>query len=306
MRFYEEKDLALCGLACVLCSQEECPGCKARGCAHGSDCSVYQCATKKGLDGCYECEKFPCEEDMLKGVRNRAFNRYAKQHGKQALLDRLRINHENGITYHKADGLKGDYDALETEDEIYQLLRYGRNDPYENCPQFDTPRFHLRQVHEDDAEDLLCFYGDLSGWMFNGNDWSNGVFSSNHATVEEMRNCIRAWLDVYKIKFFIRLSVIDKATGKPIGTIEVFDNLDKATCGAALHIDLSAPYETQAHITELLALADKELFRLFGFKYLIIWAAPDAKGRIAALRSCGYREFESETHENYYIKERSV
>jgi RimJ/RimL family protein N-acetyltransferase len=187
-----------------------------------------------------------------------------------------------------------------------QLPRYGHNDPYEKCPEFDTEHFYLRQVREEDAEDLLCFYGDLSGWIFYGNDWCNEIFSSSHQTVEEMRTCIRSWLDVYKNKFFIRLSVIDKAAGKPIGTIEIFDNMDTATQGAALQMDLSAPYETQAYITELLTLADKEFFRLFGFKYVIVWATPEAKERIQALRSAGYKPFDSDTHEHYYMKESSV
>lgn len=130
MKFYEEKDLAICGLACVLCSDEECPGCKARGCKGENDCSVYKCAEGKGIDGCYQCDKFPCDEDMLKGVRNRAFIRYARQFGKQALLDRLHENFKNGITYHTPDGLKGSYDLLTTEEEIIQLIRFGKNNPY--------------------------------------------------------------------------------------------------------------------------------------------------------------------------------
>lgn len=129
MIFYEMKDMALCGLACVLCSETDCPGCKARGCAEVSDCSVYQCATGQGLDGCYQCDRFPCEEGMLQNIRNRAFNQYARQFGKQALLNRLRDNYENGITYHRPGGLKGDYDDLQTEDEIMQLLQFGRSNP---------------------------------------------------------------------------------------------------------------------------------------------------------------------------------
>jgi RimJ/RimL family protein N-acetyltransferase len=179
-------------------------------------------------------------------------------------------------------------------------------DPYVKCPEFDTEHFHLRQVCEDDAEDLLCFYGDLTGWIFYGNDWCNSIFSSSRPTVEEMRKCIRSWLEVYTNKFFIRLSVIDKATGKPIGTIEIFDKMDSATCGAALQMDLSAPYETQAYFTELLTLADEEFFQLFGFKYLIVWATPDAKERTLALRSAGYKPFDSETRKHFYKKESSV
>lgn len=129
MKFYVEKDLAICGLAYVLCSHEDCPGCKARGCKEGSDCSVYKCATGKGLDGCYQCDMFPCDEDMLKGIRSRAFIRYARKFGKQALLDRLRENFENSITYHTPDGSKGSYDLLMTEDEIIQLIQFGKNNP---------------------------------------------------------------------------------------------------------------------------------------------------------------------------------
>ncbi len=306
MVFYEKRSIGYCGLACVLCSNKECSGCTV-GIANGGDCSAGKCAAGKAIDGCYACSDYAsCTESMPHGKRNQAFNRYAQEFGPDALIDRLRVNYENGITYHTPDKTPGDYDVLETENEIFQLLRYGRSDPYAKCPEFDTEHFHLRQVCEEDAEDLLCFYGDLSGWMFNGNTWCNGIFASTHATVEEMRKCIRSWLDEYKNKFYIRLSVIDKAAGKPIGTIEVFDNLDRAKRGAALHIDLSAPYETQACITELLALADKEFFRLFGFKYLIVWAAPDAKERIAALRSAEYKLFESETREHYYTKESSV
>jgi hypothetical protein len=135
--------------------------------------------------------------------------------------------------------------------------------------------------------------------------WCNGTFSSSHPTIEEMCMCIRSWLDVYANKFFIRLSVIDKATGKPIGTIEIFDKMDIATRGAALQMDLSAPYETQAYITEFLTLADKEFFPLFGFKYLIVWATPAAKERTQALRSAGYTPFDSDNRENYFRKESS-
>lgn len=127
-----EKDLAICGLACVLCSEAQCPGCKRQGCAQGSDCSVYQCATAKGLDGCYQCDDFPCAQDMLQGTRNRAFGRYARTHGKQALLERLRINAENGIVYHRPGGLQGDYDLPATEEAVIRLIHFGTHNPDEN------------------------------------------------------------------------------------------------------------------------------------------------------------------------------
>ncbi|MCL2462809.1 MAG: DUF3795 domain-containing protein [Defluviitaleaceae bacterium] len=168
MAFREERGIAYCGMACVLCGYDgydDCLGCAAGynkkaddrlviECAEGKsvdgcfacpdypcgkendDCFIKQCARKKGIDGCFACPDYPCGYDwpMLLDKRNRAFNRYAREFGRQALIGRLRVNYENGIEYQKPDcrgcfppyGCAGDYDALETEDEIYQLLRHGR------------------------------------------------------------------------------------------------------------------------------------------------------------------------------------
>ena len=240
MDFQEKRSIGYCGLACVLCSNKDCPGCAVEIAGGGNNCSAGKCAVEKGIDGCYACPDYgSCTENMPNGKRNKAFNRYARKFGHDALIDRLRVNYENGITYHTPDKTSGDYDVLETANEIYQLLRYGRNDPYAKCPEFDTEHFHLRQVRMEDAEELLCFYGDLSEWMFYGNAMSNSIFSSRHATVEEMKKCIAIWLDEYRNKYYIRFSIIDKATKKAIGTIEVFDNAGKDE--SYLHIDLSAP-----------------------------------------------------------------
>jgi len=125
MDFQEKRGIGYCGLACVLCSSEDCPGCAA-GIANGGGCSAGKCAAEKGVDGCYACPDYDaCTEDMPHGKRYRAFNRYAREFGKETLIERLRVNWENGITYDRPDKLPGDY-SLETEDEIYQLLRYGR------------------------------------------------------------------------------------------------------------------------------------------------------------------------------------
>jgi len=306
MTFREKRGIGYCGLACVLCNIDDCRGCKER-IAAGYDCLTGKCAVNMSISNCFNCLEYDvCHEEMPHAKRNRAFNRYAREFGEQALLERLQVNNDNGIAYHTPNEMSGDYDKLETDDEIYQLLRYGTNDPYAICPEFDTEHFKLRQVCMEDAEDLLCFYSNLSDWMFNGNAWFKSIFSSDYATVNEMHKCIRFWLNEYKNKFFIRLSVIDKKTGTAIGTIEIFDNLDKAKRGSALHIDLFAPYETRGYIAELLNLADKDFFQLFGFKYLIVYAVPNAGERIAALNSGGYTPFESESLKHYYLKRSSV
>ena len=304
MEFQNKRGTGYCGLACVLCSNEDCPGCAAEIAGGGNNCSAGKCAAGKGIAGCHACPDYAsCTEGMPHGKRNRAFNRYAREFGLDALIGRLRVNYENGITYHTPGKTSGDYDVPETDGEIYQLLRYGRNDPYIKCPEFDTEHFHLRQVRMEDAEELLCFYGELSEWMFFENAKSNRIFSSRRATVEEMRKCIASWLGEYKNRYYIRFTVIDKATKKAIGTIEVFDNPGNSY----LHIDLSAPYETQSYISELLSLADEKLFNIFNMRTLLVQAVPAAKERTTALQSYGYKPYECTAGgKHYYAKKNTI
>ena len=174
-------------------------------------------------------------------------------------------------------------------------------DPYEICPTFETEHLQFWQVREDDAEGLLCFYGDLSRWMFYGNEMSNSIFSSQHATITEMKKCIRVWLDEYKNKYYIRLTAIDKKTAKPIGSVELFDNAGDGFL--AVHIDFSEKYEKSEYIGELLCLADERFYELFGLKHIIIRATPAEKERVSALTANGYTPLDGDSGwKDYYIK----
>ncbi len=196
MAFREERGIAYCGMACVLCQHEghdDCPGCAADynkkaddpaviGCAEekavagcfacagypcgkeNDDCFVKQCARQKKIDGCYACPDYPCFKDFgpFKSKRNKAFIRYAREFGKQALLDRLRVNHENGIIYQRPGTAPhgdtgGDYDALKTEIEIYQLLRYGRG----GAPSGGTnPEITVKPLSPDIMADYFDFFNN--------------------------------------------------------------------------------------------------------------------------------------------------
>lgn len=304
MKFYSEKELALCGLACVLCSSEDCPGCKARGCKEGSNCSVYQCAKEKELDGCYQCEEFPCDEKMLQGIRNRAFNRYAKKYGKQALLNQLEANYLNGITYHKSDGLKGDYDMLTTEKDIIRLIQFGTHDPYEKCPVLETTNFTLRLVQMNDAKDLLKCYSNLrTKEIFTADKY---IRDFRYQTLEDMNECIRFWLDEYQNRIYIRFSILDKKTSHAIGTVEMFNATGHLTdCGAlgVLRLDLTSQYEERPYIQELLELCTTSFYGLFDAKLIVTLAIPSAKERISALHALCFEPFEwpNAEREHYWI-----
>lgn len=298
MRFSTEKGLALCGLACVLCREEECPGCRARGCAKGSDCSVYRCVSEKGLDGCYQCDAFPCEENMLQGIRNRAFNRYARTYGKQALLDRLRINFENGITYHTPDGLAGDYDRLAREDEVLHLLHIGQN-PYLRCPEYETEHFLLRLVKEEDAADLLACYADEKAWPIFNADSCTGDF--HICTPEDMRTCIQFWLKEYTESAYVRFAIVDKQTNRAVGTIEMFGKIGQYnTPRGLLRLDMASPYENTAHLHEILSLCKGEFFKLFDVSIIVTKAIPAAQSRIRALTELGFSPYDFPGREDYW------
>ena len=117
--------IAYCGLACCLCSENDrCPGCQEDGCPNHGSCENYRCCREKGLQGCWECPEFPCGAPMLQKVKPRAFARFAKENGVEALLACLERNRWAGVVYHR-QGIWGDYD-LPTEGEVLELLEKGR------------------------------------------------------------------------------------------------------------------------------------------------------------------------------------
>jgi RimJ/RimL family protein N-acetyltransferase len=303
MKFREERGISYCGLACVLCRDEDCPGCTAK-ITSGDDCPTGICAVKKGVDGCYACPDYPCGDKMLQGKRKQAFSRYAQEFGVKALIERLRKNYETGITYHTPDGSTGDYDKLETEEEIYKLLRFGTSDPYKKCPVFVTEHFTLRLVSEEETEDLLCCYADPQTQKIINADNCWGGYD-DVSTLEMMQSNVEKWIEAYKYSAFIRFAILDNEKQKAVGTVEMFGDgfIMKEKLGGILRIDIASPYETQEYISELLSLANEQFFALFNVEAIATKAIPDAKERIAALLSAGYKPFEWEAgREHYYIK----
>lgn len=115
--------VAFCGLACSLCEHDKnCVGCQQGGCeAHGW-CKNYICCRECGLDGCWECSDFPCNDSMLDKPRIRAFASFAKQFGVEELTACMMRNRLNGTVYHKNGSLVGDYDKCKTQAEIFAML----------------------------------------------------------------------------------------------------------------------------------------------------------------------------------------
>lgn len=124
--------ISFCGLVCKLCHlADECDGCKSSanlcenhsgkwgGCYHRKYC------IEQGINGCWECKDFPCDNDMYGAghdLKIRAFARCIKEDGPEKFAEHLMENEKHGIKY----GFQKDYDIKENEDEVLALLRNGR------------------------------------------------------------------------------------------------------------------------------------------------------------------------------------
>ncbi len=117
-----DRGLSYCGLVCAYCSKRlNCVGCKQGDCADRTSCKPFTCCTAHGYASCADCAKFPCGTAMLKKLRPRAFLHYAHEHGEEALLLHLKRKAAQGTQYHR-DGLVGDYDGFESEEELIRFL----------------------------------------------------------------------------------------------------------------------------------------------------------------------------------------
>lgn len=118
-----EKGIAYCGLACAVCGHnQDCVGCRQEGCQDKEWCKNFRCCQEKGLLGCWQCSAFPCNDSMFSKLKIRAFASFIKNYGTETLLNCLAENEKLGIVYHYPGQIIGDYDQLETEEEIFSLL----------------------------------------------------------------------------------------------------------------------------------------------------------------------------------------
>ena len=265
--------IARCGLVCSLCSERAgCPGCTRE------DCARRRCCIERRQAHCFSCEAYPCARCDGESARMRAFNLVAREAGPEKLSAYLQRNAATGLVYHRG-GLTGDYDRYADSDAVVRLLKSGRVDPYNACPVYEGSRFRLRLIAEDDAEALLpCYRTPTAAVTANAEGCSFGYGAQ---TVEAQQSVIRGWLDAYAAREFVRLSIVDKAVDKPVGTVEL--------CGAGkdgrLRIDLPAMYERADCLAELLETADA-FFADFGCARLLVRSMDEAVLRAAGYTPC--------------------
>jgi ribosomal-protein-alanine N-acetyltransferase len=157
---------------------------------------------------------------------------------------------------------------------------------YVACPTYETDHFSLRLVKEEDAADLLACYSDRAAVAVMNSD--NCTSDFYYASLAEMQGCIRMWLGEYAHGAYVRFSIVEKASAKAVGTVEVFGG----ECGV-LRIDIVPALERRAYLGEILALAVKHFYDNFDAQKIAVKALPAATERIAALAAWGFAPDES-------------
>lgn len=160
---------------------------------------------------------------------------------------------------------------------------------YAYCPRFEGERFVIRQISQDDCEDLLRVYSDeRSVPLFNSDNCHGDDF--HYTTMEHMRGAIEFWFYSYIHQYFVRWAVVDRVSGEAIGTIELFrrEADDWFTDCGILRLDLRSDYEQTDTIRDILALIVPEACEMFDCSMIATKAVPAATERISALEEMGF------------------
>ncbi len=172
---------------------------------------------------------------------------------------------------------------------------------YEICPTFETESFILRLVSEEDAEDLLKCYSDSKAQKFFNSDRCTGDFCIY--TIEDMLQCIKAWLYAYSQQDFIRFSIIDKSLSKAIGTVEMFGYVGKYKIKTGiLRVDVCSEYENVDYLNEIFSICNENFFDLFEVDTIATKAIPQAVERRNTLIEIGFCEGKVYEGEHYYLR----
>lgn len=160
---------------------------------------------------------------------------------------------------------------------------------YSRCPEMESEQFLVRFVSQNDCEDLLRVYSDEKAVpLFNSDNCHGDNFF--YTTHERMRQAIDFWLSSYEQGYFVRWSVMDKASCTVIGTIELFNRQANdffSDCGI-LRLDLRSDYERENAITEILGLILSRAFDLFDCRMIATKAIAQAQERRLALAQMGF------------------
>lgn len=166
-------------------------------------------------------------------------------------------------------------------------------DIYEACPVYESERFRLRLVENEDLEDLWKVYSDKNALPFFNSDNCDGD-NFYYATVEKMKEVLGFWDFSYKNRWFARLSIIDKEVSTVIGTIELClrESEDAFNHMGILRLDVRSDYEKEDMLLELVSLITPHIPELLDCDGVLTKAPIYAVERMKAIQRAGFMKSE--------------
>ncbi len=166
--------------------------------------------------------------------------------------------------------------------------------PYLQCPVVDTQHFTLRLICQADSDELFdCYHDQMAVALMNDDNCDFGFYVE---CKEQMAQTVRYWLDFYRQQCFIRFAIVDKATGKVVGTVEGFGGET-----GVLRLDIASAYEQAAYLSELFVFAKENFQEFFGNEALVTKAVPQATQRREALQQDGWEFIDTfRIYRDYY------
>ncbi len=195
-------------------------------------------------------------------------------------------------------------DMLKRGVDILRVIRNNKN-PYIDYPVFGNERFYIRQIEDEDSNDLLRVYSDKESLKYFNSDNCNGD-DFHYSTIKQMKNTIDFWEYAYQNKSFVRWAIYDKKTKTVIGTIEQFhrNSNDYFNDCSMLRLDLRSDYEKEDVIIDILRLITPSSFNLFECEKIITKSFVGNIERENALNEVGFKESKEaligHNNEKYY------
>lgn len=126
---------------------------------------------------------------------------------------------------------------------------------YESRPVLENETFLLRLVSPEDCGDLLKVYSDKNALPFFNSDNCNGD-NFYYDTKDKMAEALKFWDTSYQNGWFARLSIVDKAAERVIGTIELCLRVseDEFNHMGILRVDVGSSFEKEEVLYDVMTL----------------------------------------------------
>ena len=164
---------------------------------------------------------------------------------------------------------------------------------YHTCPTLESEKFIFRLFQDEDCDDLLKVYSDKNALPFFNSDNCDGD-NFYYATKERMREAIGFWHMAYENGWFVRLSIVDKATTSVIGTVECCLRVsdDAFNQMGILRVDVGSDYEKEDYLYDIFSLITPKIEEMLGCKGVLTKAPIYAVDRMKAIQKAGFTKSE--------------